>query len=84
MNDARKSDWEIVAAIEEDADSEELVFNSADYATKEEAMVVLHSFIHEIFEVMKHDFASLPEARVLLTFRSQRIFDLAGEGLQEE
>jgi hypothetical protein len=51
-------DWdEVVAAIEEDSDSEELAFNSADYPTEVEAMVALRAFIHEIFEEVERDAA---------------------------
>jgi hypothetical protein len=51
-------DWdEVVAAIEEDEDSEELAFNSADYPTEEEAMHALRAFIHEIFEEVERDAA---------------------------
>jgi hypothetical protein len=54
-------DWdEIVAAIEEDENSEELAFNSADYATEREAMHALSAFIHEIFEEVERDAASDP------------------------
>jgi hypothetical protein len=54
-------DWdEIVAATEEKENSEELAFNSADYATEEEAIVALRAFIHEIFEEVERDAASDP------------------------
>ena len=54
-------DWEeVVAAIEEDEDSEELAFNSADYPTEEEAMHALRAFIHEIFEEVERDAALEP------------------------
>ena len=52
-------DWdEVVAAIEEEGDSEELAFNSADYATEEEAMHALDAFIQGIFEEVERDAAS--------------------------
>jgi hypothetical protein len=54
-------DWdEVVAAIEEDEDSEELAFNSADYPTEEAAMHALRAFIHEIFEEAERDAALDP------------------------
>jgi hypothetical protein len=66
MNDVRNPDcvidheddvdWdEVVGAIEEDEDSEELAFNSAEYPTEEEAMHALRAFIHEIFEDVERD-----------------------------
>jgi hypothetical protein len=54
-------DWdEVVAAVEEDGNSEELAFNSAEYATEEAAMHALRAFIHEIFEEVERDAASDP------------------------
>ena len=41
-------------------ESGELAFNSADYATEEEAMHALRAFIHEIFEEVERDAASDP------------------------
>jgi hypothetical protein len=51
---------EVAAAIEEDGDSEELAFNSADYPTEEEATAALRAFIHEIFEEVERDAALDP------------------------
>jgi hypothetical protein len=54
-------DWDdITAAIENDEDAGELAFNSADYATEEEAMIALRAFIHEIFDEVESNVASDP------------------------
>ena len=58
LDEEDEIDWdEIVAAIEEDGNSEELAFNSADYPTEVEAMVALRAFIHAIFEEVDRDAA---------------------------
>jgi hypothetical protein len=48
-------DWnEIVASLEDDDDADECAFDTADYATDEEAMAALEALMHSIYEeVMK-------------------------------
>jgi hypothetical protein len=61
LDEEDEIDWDdIAAATEEDEESGELAFNSADYATEEEAMNALRAFIHEIFEEVERDAASDP------------------------
>src|SRR5215813_2687077 len=54
-------DWdEIIATTQDDFLAGRFAFNSADYATHEEAMVALRAWIHGIFEEVMREIDSVP------------------------
>jgi hypothetical protein len=54
-------DWdEIIATTQDDFLAGRFAFNSADYATHEEAMIALRAWIHSIFERAMRESDSVP------------------------
>ena len=52
-------DWDdIIATTQDDFLAGRFAFNSADYATDEEAMAALEQLIHNIFEEVRSEFAA--------------------------